>query len=76
VLQAGPRDVVEIHSVALRQRIAGINAVKAKAYAEESQLIALELMGYLTTFYRNHALGNYGPGLARSPQVQRSDDDR
>lgn len=67
VLQAGPRDVVEIHSIALRQKIAGINAIKAKAYAEEGQLIALELMGYLTSFYRNHALGNYKPGTLETP---------
>lgn len=67
VLQAGPRDLVEIHSVALRQKIAGINAIKARVYAEESQLIALELMGYLTSFYRNHALGNHKPGTLENP---------
>ncbi len=67
VLQARPRDVVEIHSVALRQKVEGANASKTKAYVEESQLIALELMGYLTAFYRNHALGNYRPNLP-SPQ--------
>ena len=73
VLQAGPRDVVEIHSTALRTKIKGINAVKARAYAEEGHLIALELMGYLTSYYRNHSLGNHQAGHSAAQKPPRSE---
>jgi hypothetical protein len=57
LLKAGPRDVVEIHMTALKQKISGLNALKAQAYADEGRLIVLELMGYLASYYRNRCTG-------------------
>lgn len=56
-LNAGPRDVIEIHTTALRQKTEGASAGKAQAYIEEARLTVLELMGYLVSFYRNYSLG-------------------
>jgi len=57
LLRAGPRDIVEIHMTALKQKVSGLNALKAQAYADEGRLIVLELMGYLASYYRNRCTG-------------------
>ncbi|WP_169978366.1 PAS domain-containing protein [Tautonia rosea] len=49
---AGPRDVVELHAMALRQRSSGTKVAKINAYAEEAQVAVLELMGRLAEHYR------------------------
>lgn len=51
-LRAGPRDVVEIHTVALKKRMADAPGPKARAYLEEGRITVLELMGHLTGYYR------------------------
>ena len=56
-LKAGPRDVVEIHSTALKTKSKGAASQKAQAYTEEGRLLVLELMGYLASYYRNYASG-------------------
>jgi response regulator RpfG family c-di-GMP phosphodiesterase len=60
-LNVGPRDVVDIHSAALKRRIAGIPGRKAQAYIEEGRLTVLELMGYLVSYYRNYSMGARKP---------------
>ena len=58
-LKAGPRDVVEIHTIALKDK--GNNNVphpKTQAFMEEGRLLVLELMGHLVSYYRNHLMGN------------------
>jgi hypothetical protein len=50
---AGPRDVVEIHGMALRHRCEAQPPGAARALADEGRLMVLELMGYLAGFYRN-----------------------
>jgi PAS domain S-box-containing protein len=57
-LQAGPRDVVECHSLAVKQKVGNVDSGRTKVYLEESRLAVLELMGYLTTYYRNYAMGS------------------
>jgi DNA-binding NarL/FixJ family response regulator len=52
-LRAGPRDVVEIHSYALKGKTREVAPAKAQAYVEEGRLMVLELMGYLVSYYRN-----------------------
>jgi PAS domain S-box-containing protein len=52
-LKAGPRDVVEIHSTALKRKTREVIPAKAQAYVEEGRLMVLELMGYLVSYYRN-----------------------
>jgi YesN/AraC family two-component response regulator len=59
-LRAGPRDLVEIHSKALKQKAAGSTPNRKQAAAEEGRLLLLELMGYLTTYYRLHLLAVEG----------------
>ena len=56
-LSAGPRDVVDLHVAALRDRLAQASAEQRPALAEESRLLVLELMGHLVTYYRSYTLG-------------------
>lgn len=56
-LRAGPRDVVELHTVAMRQRLATATPEQVEAYGEEGRLLILELMGHLVSHYRGYALG-------------------
>jgi DNA-binding response OmpR family regulator len=53
-LKAGPRDVVEIHTTALKGKSSNTAVEKMQAYVEEGRLIVLELMGYLVSYYRNY----------------------
>jgi CheY-like chemotaxis protein len=52
-LNAGPRDVVELHAGALRTRIQSVTPQRAQAYVDEARVLVLELMGYLVAYYRN-----------------------
>ncbi len=56
-LKAGPRDVIDVHMAALRQRNAQATPGEARIYAEEARLLLLELMGYLAATYRTQAFG-------------------
>ncbi len=62
VLRAGPRDVVDLHTVALKDKNKQASLQKAQIYVEEGRLMVLELMGYLVTFYRTHAVFNSSLG--------------
>lgn len=56
--KAGPRDVVDIHTTALKEKTRKIAAAaKKKAYTGEGWIMVLELMGPLVSFYRNRAQG-------------------
>lgn len=55
-LGAGPRDVVEIHSMALRRKCSGGASIKANAYTAEGRLMVLELMGNLVAYYRSNSI--------------------
>ena len=57
VFKAGPRDVIDIHTFALRQKTEDTTLIKAEAYVAEGRLMVLELMGYLTSFYRKYYIG-------------------
>jgi len=54
-LRASPKDVVKVHTMALREKCEGVKHEKAQAYVEEGRLIVLELMGYLASYYRIQA---------------------
>jgi ActR/RegA family two-component response regulator len=49
---AGPRDAVEIHTTALKRRIAAAPAARVTVYVEEARLLLPELLGNLVVFYR------------------------
>jgi len=55
-LKAGARDVVEIHSSALRSKTDAVSHTKAQGYAEEGRVMVLELMGQLVSCYRTYSL--------------------
>lgn len=61
MLRANPRDIVEIHGLALRRKMSLASRSSAQALVEEGRLIVLELMGHLVSFYRSYALGARPP---------------
>ena len=56
-LKASPRDVVALHTKALKEKCDNVNLAKVQAYVEEGRLRLLELMGYLTSYYRKYYIG-------------------
>lgn len=56
-LRAGPRDVINIHSVALKERLKGQVPERGQVILEESRVLVIELMGDLVQYYRNLSLG-------------------
>jgi hypothetical protein len=54
--RATPRDIIEIHSLALRRICAGVPDQKSAAYTNEGRVMVLELMGRLAAAYRQYAL--------------------
>ncbi|MEM1392589.1 MAG: response regulator [Cyanobacteria bacterium P01_D01_bin.116] len=55
-MQATPRDAIEIHTTVIKEKIT-ISSRLSQAYAKEGRLIILELMGYLTAYYRKYFIG-------------------
>ena len=53
-LGSGPRDVIAIHTEALRVVGERVPASDERLIAIESRLVVLELMGYLVSFYRRY----------------------
>jgi DNA-binding response OmpR family regulator len=51
-LRAGPRDILDLHTTALKNKLAGAVPRRAQAYVEEARLMVLELMGHLVRYYR------------------------
>lgn len=56
-LKASPRDVIELHTYTLREKNRDVTLAKAQVYVAEGRLLVLELMGYLTSFYRKYYIG-------------------
>jgi len=56
LLRVGPRDVVQIHTMALKEKNRDAPYKKTQAYIEEGRLMVLELMGNIVSFYRNYFL--------------------
>jgi DNA-binding response OmpR family regulator len=67
-LKASPRDVVDIHTTTLRKKNQDVPLAKAQAYVTESRLMVLELMGYLTSFYRKYYIGLSNINLFNTPE--------
>lgn len=55
LLKAGPRDVVEIHSVVMKKKLAAPTQ-HSQLYLDEGRVMAFEMLGYLTSFYRKFYL--------------------
>ncbi|MBK8985475.1 MAG: PAS domain S-box protein [Chloroflexi bacterium] len=56
LLNAGPHDVVSLHSTALKAKVADVPYAKANVYFQEGRLLVLQLMGYVVAYYRSHSL--------------------
>lgn len=56
-LKASPRDVIELHTQTLKEKSRDVPLAKAQGYVNEGRLLVLELMGYLTSFYRKYYIG-------------------
>ena len=56
-LRAMPRDLVDVHSAALKSKAAVSPSQKIQACREEAQFMLLELMGDLCSFYRKYSTG-------------------
>ena len=65
-LNAGPRDVIELHTAALGEKMHSNNPARVRGYVNEGKMLVLELMGYLVSFYRSHAIG-----MRRRPTAQK-----
>ncbi len=57
-LRMGPRDIIEIHTGALKKRMTEDNPQKNQIYIEEGRMMLLKTMGYLVSFYRNYYIGD------------------
>ena len=65
-LNAGPRDVIDVHKMAIAQRLEGVSIGRARAAIEEARMLLLQLMGYLASFYRNLSWGAAASGRTPS----------
>ncbi len=56
-LGAGPRDVVELHKVAMNGRLRGHGPISIGAYVQEGRLLMCQLLGNLVSYYRTLSWG-------------------
>jgi PAS domain S-box-containing protein len=73
--RAGPRDVVNLHVTALQRAAEGLPKTQIAAYADEGRLLMVELMGYLTSFYRHRAYDIPQPATKTAHQTPTGDND-
>ncbi|MBE9130095.1 MULTISPECIES: response regulator [unclassified Coleofasciculus] len=66
LLKGTPRDIIEIHTQALKQKTQGVGLRKAQAYTREGRFLLLELMGNLATYYRRYFIGLNKINLAKN----------
>lgn len=56
LMQASPRDVVELHTTVLRAADFAGPGSRIRAVAEEGRILVLELMGHLAHYYRTNSI--------------------
>lgn len=57
VLNAGPRDVIDVHKMAIAKRLEGLSLGRARSAIDDARMLLLQLMGHLASFYRNLSWG-------------------
>lgn len=67
-LRAAPRDLINLHTRSLESKRGKVTDQKLTAYSREGRLILLELMGYLTAYYRVQSLGTRSEEIEWSPK--------
>ncbi len=70
-LKATPRDVVEVHTAAVRDLLKRQPPEKSRAVLDEGRLRSLEVMGYLASYYRARHWGRDGEFRATSRDAPR-----
>lgn len=55
-MKSGPRDVIHIYVATLKEKASQANRTKAGMYSEWGRTLALELMGYLVSYYQNRSI--------------------
>lgn len=58
---AGPRDVVDVHTAALRGRLDQASPGARRAYVAEGRNVLVQVMGYLASYYRARAVRTATP---------------
>lgn len=53
-VKARPKDIIGIHSKAIKEYIQGMSRQQQSALMTESRLLILEVMGYLASYYRKY----------------------
>jgi PAS domain S-box-containing protein len=66
-LKATPRDVVELHRSALREKSRGSAGSSMSAYLDEGHFLLVELIGHLAIYYRNRAYSSSSVGKSPGP---------
>jgi PAS domain S-box-containing protein len=66
-LNAGPRDVIDVHSATLKHKCHDVPVARSQAYVAEGRLLVLELMGHVLASYRTRALGTPAGPAGRGP---------
>lgn len=56
-LKASPKDIIELHTTAIKSKNQDVTLAKSQAYVSEGRIMVLELMGYLASFYRKYYIG-------------------
>ncbi len=55
-MKSGPRDVIHLYVATLKEKAPEANRTKAAMYSEWGRILALELMGYLVSYYQNRSI--------------------
>lgn len=71
-MQVTPRDTIEIHTAVLKGKT-NRHSRKSQVYATEGRLILLQLMGYLTSYYRKYFIGLNKVSFERIGNIFESD---
>lgn len=66
---AGPRDIIELHKLAIEKRVPGASSQRARAYIEEGRLLLLQVMGQLVSFYRALSWGRLPTARPRAERA-------
>jgi CheY-like chemotaxis protein len=71
-LNAGPRDVIDLHKEAISKQAGGQNGARARAYVDEGRLVMLQVMGHLASFYRSLSWGQTRRSFLPTPKKKAS----
>ena len=65
--RARARDIVELHTIALKTKTSGLPQTRVSVCTEEARYILLELMGHLCSHYRAYSLGSSAVTASSTP---------